>query len=647
MRKKEHTSVQRFQKGHLFCDRYEIIRQIGYGSVGEVYEVRDRDLERQTVAIKFLHNFLKNDTTTLQRFQNEVFISRQLAHPNIARVYDFASDEGLYFITLEYVSGCNLSEVADSYTSRRLPEKEALYLLLQIAEGLSHAHQNNVIHRDLKPNNVIVEKSGLVKISDFGLAFSIDTDHGLTRTGEMIGSPAYLAPEQFINVESDPRADIYAFGIMAFELLTGKIPFDSSSYYTLAQMHLKEELPREALVSAGVSESLITIIEDCCAKSPAARPANGEILLESLTKLGANGERSNLRLKTIVSQRRQDSRITTGSEAIRTKLWLLVVLAFAFYIIVSVHSYRSRIAKSLVQIERHTGIPTSSLRQAVYSSSTDLNDINELLRLAKSALDKRGNGDVKVFLEGGFNLMERVPDGSGDTIMHKLVGTLGTKSGAIIEKAKLAHALNQRNKRGETPLMKAVKIGDRMSVKHLLRETVRIEESDEREKYYSRKNETYLLVHSPPKYYNKLKASVVKGADRAIADREGNYPIHVAVSAGDLPIVKMLSSTSYTSPRLSESALDQDGYTVLHLAVLYEHEDIVMFLIESGYTVELRDSKGRTPLMLALSRPATAKNKRLVSLLLKEGASLMSSDNQKLTAYDHAKLHNRTNELPR
>ncbi len=646
MKSNDSKSVQRFQKGRLFCDRYEIIRCIGYGSVGEIYEVKDRELDDQTVAIKFLHNFLREDTATLQRFQNEVFISRQLAHPNIARVYDFASADGIYFITLEYVSGCNLSEVAASYASRSLPEKDALYLLLQIAEGLACAHQKNVIHRDLKPHNIIVESSGLAKISDFGLAFSIETDHGLTRTGEMIGSPAYLAPEQFSKSVADPRADVYAFGILAFELLTGDIPFDSKSYYELAKLHEKAEFPRHTLEAQGISEPLISIIERCCEKSPDKRPEDASALLKLLTGLGADPKSNNLRLKTIVSQKRQDSRITTGKEARSVQFWLMAVMLLILYFVFSEPSVRRRVAESLVQIERHTGLPTAHLHKYMFYSSSDFSDINELLRLASSEVRWGGNGDVRIFLESGINLMERIPDGTNDTVMHKLMGDLTAKSAPILEHAKLNNLLNQRNNKGETPLMRAVQLGDAMSISYLLRGTVRLQRLWEIEKgYREHTNEHSIFLETPDAFYNKLLGSLVHGADQRIADRDGNYPLHVAISAGDIGIVRILTNPENISPKLPPTARGPRGYTALHLAVILEHEDIAKHLIEQGYDIDLRDETGRTPLMVALSGKPTAKNKHLVELLLSWGASPRARDDQGRNAMDHAILHRRADEL--
>ncbi len=228
--------------GTLIAGRYEVLSLLGSGGMGQVYRVVDRELHGETVALKLLHPQLSQDPSIFERFRNEVALARSLAHPNIVRTFDLGkAPEGYYYLTMEYVEGKSLKEFIEQ--SGALPVQKASQILLQILDAVSYAHEKGIIHRDLKPANVIYFESGEVKLVDFGTARLLKSKLELTPTGHIIGTPYYMSPEQIRGEEVDVRTDLYALGIIGYELAMGKRPFESDNYIAAAFKQLNEEFP--------------------------------------------------------------------------------------------------------------------------------------------------------------------------------------------------------------------------------------------------------------------------------------------------------------------------------------------------------------------------------------------------------------------
>lgn len=262
--------------------RYAWREDLGSGGMGVVFRAFDTELG-EDVAIKVLVRAEGGDgAESLARFKREISLSRKIRHPNVARVHDLGLAGGHIFLTMEYVRGYTLAEVLEA--SGRLSPSEAVGYLRQIALGVGSAHGIGIIHRDLKPQNVIVDDQGAVAILDFGLAYrqSLEPITG----GEIcIGTPRYMAPEQACADTVDARTDVYAMGVMAFELLTGEVPFAGATPWETARMQVEEPVPGFLLGEAGVPERLSELVLRCLAKQPTSRPASGSELESLLARV--------------------------------------------------------------------------------------------------------------------------------------------------------------------------------------------------------------------------------------------------------------------------------------------------------------------------------------------------------------------------
>lgn len=275
--------------GVVIAERYRIVKKIGAGGMGSVYMAEDLALRNQRVALKLLSWGLSRDENHLKRFDQEVYLARKLSHKNIVRVFDSGtSSDGLRFIVMEYVEGETLADALEERGAFSLGS--ALVFLRGIALALHTAHAEGIIHRDLKPSNVMVTKAGAIKLADFGIAKSLFEDQGLTQTGNALGTSYYMAPELFSSGGFDTRADIYAFGIVAFELITGKKPFEADGHVALAGKHIAERLPTLGEFGATAPSWFETMVRRCAAKSPDHRYQTARELVVLLTdKLKTEG----------------------------------------------------------------------------------------------------------------------------------------------------------------------------------------------------------------------------------------------------------------------------------------------------------------------------------------------------------------------
>ncbi len=265
-------------KGQKINDRYQIVKTIGEGGMANVYLAYDVILERD-VAVKVLRGDLATDEKFVRRFQREALSASSLSHHNIVEVYDVGEDNGLYYIVMEYIKGRHLKQLL-----RRRGEltiNEVIDIMLQITDGMAAAHDSYIIHRDIKPQNIMILENGLVKITDFGIAMALNGTQ-LTQTNSVMGSVHYLPPEQASGKGSTIQSDVYSMGILMYELLTGKLPYRGDNAVEIALKHLKDPLPSIREELPNLPQSIENIILKSVAKNPKNRYADAREMHEDL-----------------------------------------------------------------------------------------------------------------------------------------------------------------------------------------------------------------------------------------------------------------------------------------------------------------------------------------------------------------------------
>jgi len=272
--------------GTLFANRYEVKEVLGMGGMGVVYRAFDREL-REPVAIKALRpEMLAGGGVALERFKQEIRLARKIAHRNVVRTYDLGEVNGMYYLTMEYVEGKSLKELIA--TRGPLPVSVTLTIGKQLCRALEVAHEQGVIHRDIKPHNIVVEPSGVLKVMDFGIARleNRSKDEGLTKDGMSIGTPDYMSPEQLSGRELDARSDLYSTGVVLFECLTRRLPFEANTTYGLIAKQLEEDAPDPRTFNSEVPEALARLVLKAMAKETADRYQSAAEMHDALATIG-------------------------------------------------------------------------------------------------------------------------------------------------------------------------------------------------------------------------------------------------------------------------------------------------------------------------------------------------------------------------
>jgi len=257
--------------GDVIADRYELVEICGTGGMSTVYKAHDQLLERN-VALKVLHPHYGEDEEYVERFRREARAVARLSHPNIVTVIDRGEADGQQFIVFEFIDGENLKELVER--NGPLPVRRAVELALAVADGLAFAHQHGLVHRDVKPQNVLLNGDGEAKVTDFGIARSLDVEHGVTQTGTVLGTSNYLSPEQAGGKPVTPATDVYSLGIVLYELLTAEVPFPGENFVAVAMKHLNEPPPDVLARRPDVPMRLAAAIDRALAKDPAQRFAS-------------------------------------------------------------------------------------------------------------------------------------------------------------------------------------------------------------------------------------------------------------------------------------------------------------------------------------------------------------------------------------
>ena len=271
------TPVEELTRGTLFADRYEIIEELGRGGMGSVYRVEDTKVKEE-VALKLIKPEIAADKKTIDRFSHELKVARKIVHKNVGRMYDINEEKGIHYITMEYVPGQDLKGLIRQ--SGQLAIGTAISIAKQICEGLTEAHILSVVHRDLKPSNIMIDKEGNARIMDFGIARSLKAK-GITGAGVMIGTPEYMSPEQVEGKDVDQRSDIYSLGVILYEMVTGRVPFEGDTPLSIAVKQKTEKPPDPQKLNPQIPDDLSRVILRCMGKDKENRyQSAGEVHTE-------------------------------------------------------------------------------------------------------------------------------------------------------------------------------------------------------------------------------------------------------------------------------------------------------------------------------------------------------------------------------
>lgn len=269
--------------GQLLGNRYRILELIGEGGMALVYKAECVLLQR-TVAVKILRPQYSSDKEFVTRFRREAQAAASLSHPNVVNIYDVGQDGGVHYIVMELIEGDNLKSLIRKEAP--LPVNRALHIALQICEALRHAHDHNIIHRDIKPHNILLTADGRVKVTDFGIARAISAG-GFTQTGVVMGSVQYFSPEQAKGQPVGPQSDLYALGCVLYEMLTGEVPFTGESPIAIALKHIQEKPVSVKKLRPGLPPGAVRVIEKALAKDPEERyPSAWSMIIDLRAALG-------------------------------------------------------------------------------------------------------------------------------------------------------------------------------------------------------------------------------------------------------------------------------------------------------------------------------------------------------------------------
>jgi TolB-like protein/Tfp pilus assembly protein PilF/tRNA A-37 threonylcarbamoyl transferase component Bud32 len=275
------TPIKELTTGSTFARRYQVIEELGRGGMGRVYKVYDTEI-KEKIALKLLKPEIGVDRETVERFRNELKFARKIGHRNVCKMYDLNKEESAYYLTMEYVHGEDLKRLIKKMGF--IPTGKTVSIARQICQGLAEAHSLGIVHRDLKPQNIMVDEGGNAKIMDFGIARSLKLK-GMTGAGVMIGTPEYMSPEQVEGKETDPRSDIYSLGVVLYEMVTGRVPFEGDTPFTIGVKHKSEAPGNPKELNALIPDGLSRLILRCLAKEKDKRYQTSEEIISDLDKI--------------------------------------------------------------------------------------------------------------------------------------------------------------------------------------------------------------------------------------------------------------------------------------------------------------------------------------------------------------------------
>ena len=451
--------IQELTTGSTFADRYQIIEELGKGGMGKVYKVFDKEIEAK-MALKLIKSEVSADRTTIERFRNELKIARDISHKNICRMYDLGREAGNYFITMEYVSGEDLKSFIRR--SRQLVVGTALFIAKQVCEGLAEAHRLGVVHRDLKPSNIMIDREGNAKIMDFGIARSISTK-GITGAGVIIGTPEYMSPEQVEGKEVDQRSDLYSLGVIIYEMLTGQVPFEGDTPFTIGVKH-KSEIPKDPReLNTQIPQDLSRLVLKCLEKDKERRYQSADEFrtdLEKIEKGIPTTERPIPKRKTVTSK---PITVTFSRKKLMIPVLLIALVAIAaviWFVFLKKGGLplpEQKRSIAVISFENQTGdkaydylskvIPNlliTNLEQSGYFNVTTWERIRDLLK-------QIGKGDIEfISSDVGFELCRK------DEVGVIVLGFVSKSGNTFVTDAKVLDVgtkklLGTANSRGDSP----------------------------------------------------------------------------------------------------------------------------------------------------------------------------------------------------
>jgi serine/threonine protein kinase/cytochrome c-type biogenesis protein CcmH/NrfG len=385
------TPIKELATGTIFAARYEVIEELGKGGMGKVYKVLDRKI-KEKVALKLLKPEIASDEETIERFSNELRFARKIAHRNVCRMYDLGEEQGTHYITMEYVSGEDLKSTI--LRVGQLSLGKTVSTIKQVCEGLAEAHRLGVVHRDLKPQNIMIDKEGNAKIMDFGIARSLKAK-GITGAGVMIGTPEYMSPEQVEGKEADQRADIYALGVILYEMLTGHVPFEGDTPFSVAYKQKNEAPSDPKKFNSQIPDDLSHLVLRCMEKEREKRYQSTEEISSELTKI----ERGIPTTERIIPKRKpftsREVTVTFGIRKLFIPALVFIILVIAGFVIWKVIPRKEPVKSSIavISFKNQTGdkafdylqeaIPNlliTSLEQSKYLSVTTWERMKDLLK---------------------------------------------------------------------------------------------------------------------------------------------------------------------------------------------------------------------------------------------------------------------------
>ena len=399
--------MEGINRGTLIADRYEVIEELGGGGMGTVYKVFDQKVNEK-VALKLIRPEIAFDTHTIERFNNELRLARKVTHRNICRLYDMGEHGKLHYITMEYVSGQDLKRMIRM--SRELSVGTAVAIARQICEGLVESHRLGVVHRDLKPQNIMIDNDGNVKIMDFGIARSLYSK-GVTVTGVLVGTPEYMSPEQAEASDVDHRADLYALGVILYEMVTGRVPFKGETPLSIAIKHREESPVDPCDLNAQVSDDLCRVILRCLEKKKENRHQSAGDLLEDLSKI----ERGIPTMERVIPRSEKktdtDKAVTVSFKPRRVMVtgFLLIILLASVGLVwkVSRDMKRAPDMKGNVVMggeESKAAIPTKSERRAVLREQIESQRESRAVPEKSITVELKPPEDVPLQALGGLDL---------------------------------------------------------------------------------------------------------------------------------------------------------------------------------------------------------------------------------------------------
>ncbi len=453
------TPREELTTGSTFAARYQIIEELGHGGMGRIYRAVDKKLNEE-VALKLIRPEIASEKRTLERFHNELKLARKISHPHVGRMYELLEENGIHFITMEYVPGEDLKSSIRRFG--QLPISKSISITKQICEGLAEAHKIGVIHRDLKPSNIMVDKEGNAKVMDFGIARSLKTK-GITGEGVSVGTPEYMSPEQVEGKEADRRADIYSLGIILYEMLTGQVPFEGDTPFTIG-VKQKNEIPKDPKsLNAQIPQDLSRLVLKCLEKDREKRYQSADEMrtdLEKIEKGIPTTERPITKRKTVTSK---PITVTFSRKKllIPTVVIALVVIAaviwFAFLKKGGPPVPVQKRSIAVISFENQTGdkaydylskvIPNlliTNLEQSGYFNVTTWERIRDLLKQV-------GKGDTEfINSDLGFELCQK------DGVEVIVLGLVSKSGNTFVTDAKVMDVgtkklLGTTNSRGDSP----------------------------------------------------------------------------------------------------------------------------------------------------------------------------------------------------